>query len=105
MSTPLKQDMDIPTLLLDRLAAQKQRLRNSDYHQYDAHSAEIEEMVQTLSQIGQHKPLPNSQWEALMASFRELTLLVASHKQNAADQLQQVRQGKRTLAAYQETTA
>ncbi len=104
MSTTHQQDIDVPSLLLDRLAAQKQRLRNSDYHQYDAHSEEIEEMVQILAQSGQRVPLSSSQWETLMTSFRELTLLVTSHKQLATDQLQQLRQGKRTLSAYQGTT-
>jgi hypothetical protein len=105
VSTAHQQDIDVPTLLLNHLAAQKQRLRNSDYNQYDAHNAEIEEMVQILSQTDQHESLTSTQWEALMTSFRELTLMVASHKQIAADQLQQLRQGKRTLSAYQGTTA
>lgn len=105
MLTDVKQNTDLSTRLLEALEAQKQRMRKSNYDQYDVHSAEIEEMVQTLSQPDNYEQLPRCQWEKLIASFRELTLLVASHKQLTADQLQQVRQGKRTLTAYQETTS
>ena len=90
--------------LLQCLEAQKERIRRRDYHQYEIASAEIEYIVQTLNQTGQLETMPDDQRKKLVDSFRALTLMVASHKQLAAQQLQQVRQGRRTINAYQELT-
>ena len=97
----MKNKTDISEELLKALEKQKQYMRASNYTEYENNSAEIERLVQRLSQENPLKSINSIQQKKILKSFEELTLIVSAHKQNASDQLQKINHKRRTVTAYQ----
>ena len=97
----MKNSTDLSEKLLTALEHQKQYMRASSYTEYENNSAEIERLVQKLSQVNTPKRINSIQQKKILKSFNELALIVDAHKQEAADQLKKINQKRRTVTAYQ----
>ena len=87
----------VPQKLLDLLERQKQRIRTNNFDAFEQHTGEVDAFLTVIAKT----PITSVEKSALTSSCDQLTLMLASHKQQVADQLTKIRSNRRIVTLYQ----
>ncbi len=77
----------------------RESLQCSDYRKMEGTLQAAGQLVARLT-AADPPPLPAAQKDRLVNAYHQLTLMGATHQQATQKQLRQIREGRRTLAAY-----